>query len=328
MPYTQRLATLAERSAIAPLWRDFVHHRTGADPSMKLKSDFDFEKYVGYQLQKPLSYCFLLEETETQALVGFLAVYVYDETPPIQLLDIQENPFMPRRVGTVLGLYIQENHRQPQTINLLIDAALKKAEELKITDVDLLISAEQSGIHALLKKLGFTKAAIQYTKRYEVNSTDLPSLDLTHPYPKKIDIPGARAIPLLDFKTNEAMRNAQGEIIYLYPLGEETGQILKSSNGLPIYPTPLRDPETEDWVFDESGNLVVCPVIQDKNGQIVEVDGIPQFCPPLYQRAGNKLTLKRDANGQYLFTNVQCNEDGSILLDFAKKPIFLSQPFV
>jgi hypothetical protein len=327
MLYNQRLATLVDRSAIAPLWQDFVHHRTQSDPSLEIKPDFDFEQYVGYQLQKPRSYCFLLEETEAGAIVGFLAVYVYDETPPIQLLDFQENPFIPRRVGTVLGLYIKENHRQPQAIDLLINAALKKAEELKITDIDLSISVEQSGIHALLERRGFTKAAIQYTKHYNVDSTDSPSLSPTHPDSNKSDIPEARAIPLLDFKTNEAIRNARGEIVYLYPLRDETGQIIKSSNGLPIYPTPLQDPETEDWVFDGTGNLVVCPAIRDENGQIVEVDGIPQFHLPLYRRVGNKLTLKT-ANGQYLFTSVQRNEDGSILLDSAHKPIFVNQIFI
>ena len=73
-------------------------------------------------------------------------------------------------------MYVQEFHRKPSTITLLTEAAIAKAEELKVTDIDLLISIDQTGIHALLERFGFTKAAIQYTKHYDITGTNLPNL--------------------------------------------------------------------------------------------------------------------------------------------------------
>jgi hypothetical protein len=156
--YHQRLARPEDAIAIAPLWRDFAQRRSEADPSINLKPDFDYEGYVRYQLKKPLSFGFVLEYE--QQIVGFLFTYVYDETPPPQIsaLEMWENPFIPRRVGAVLGMYVKEKHRKPDTINLLIKAAIAKAEELKVSDIDLLISIDQQGIQVLLERLGFVKA--------------------------------------------------------------------------------------------------------------------------------------------------------------------------
>jgi hypothetical protein len=52
---------------------------------MGIKSDFDFARYVGYQLSKPLSFCFVLQYE--QELVGFLSIYFYDEAPPPQIKE-------------------------------------------------------------------------------------------------------------------------------------------------------------------------------------------------------------------------------------------------
>lgn len=179
--YHQRLAIPEDATNIAPLWRDFVEGRSQANPSIKLKSDFDYQGYVEYQLKRPLSFGFVLE-TEGQ-IVGFLFTYVYDEAPPPQVaaLTMLENPFIPRRIGSVLGLYVEEVHRQPETIKLLMEAAIAKAEELKVTDIDLLISIEQGGIHALLERFGFIKSAIQYTKHYEITDQNLPNLHPSYP---------------------------------------------------------------------------------------------------------------------------------------------------
>jgi hypothetical protein len=57
-----------------------------------------------------------------------------------------------------------------------MEAAIAKAEELKVTDIDLLISIDQRGIHALLERFGFIKSAIQYTKHYEITDENLPNL--------------------------------------------------------------------------------------------------------------------------------------------------------
>jgi hypothetical protein len=80
----------------------------------------------------------------------------------------------------VLGMYVRDAHRKPSTITLLTQAAISKAEELKVSDIDLLISIDQTGIQALLERSGFVKAAIQYTKYFEISGTDLPSLHSSH----------------------------------------------------------------------------------------------------------------------------------------------------
>ncbi|MFM7577809.1 MAG: GNAT family N-acetyltransferase, partial [Microcystaceae cyanobacterium] len=273
-----------------------------ADSSMRFKAEFDYERYVAAQLSKPFSFGFLLEYAEE--IVGFLFIYIYDETPPphISELELLENPFVPRRVGAVLWMYVQESHRKPSTITLLTEAAIAKAEELKVTDIDLLVSIDQTGIHALLERFGFTKAAIQYTKHYDINETNLP--DLRPSYQNAgatISNPGG--IPLKDPQTQALVRNAQGEGVYLYPLTNESGEWLKSSRGMPIYPIPVRDPQSQKWVFDESGELVVCPVAYDEQGKIQELDGIPQFRLPTYDYVEGKLMLKQDDRGNYLFSN-------------------------
>ena len=174
--YHQRLAIPEDAVKIAPLWQEFVEARSQANPSIKIKSDFDYHGYVEYQLKRPLSFGFVLE-TEGQ-IVGFLFTYVYDEAPPPQVaaLAMLENPFVPRRIGSVLSLYVEEVHRQAETIKLLMKAAIAKAEELKVTDIDLLISIDQRGIHALLERFGFIRSAIQYTKHYEITDENLPNL--------------------------------------------------------------------------------------------------------------------------------------------------------
>ncbi len=302
MSYIQRLATPDDKNALVSLWRFFAVEREKVDPSMRIKSDFDFARYVGYQLSKPLSFCFVLQYE--QELVGFLSIYFYDEAPPPQLkteLEMLENPFIPRRVGAVLGLYVEEQHRQPPTIKLLIDSALKKAEEIQVTDIDLLVSIEQTGIHALLKRYGFTESAIQYTKHFQVTGDNLPSLHPAFGEYQRLDLATNQAIPLRDPLTNEIAKNLQGETIYLEPLQDETGKILKSSRGLPIYPLPLRDPQTHKWVFDQTGKLVLCPVLRNKKGEIIERDGLPQFQSPVYEYETGKLSLKRDELGNYCF---------------------------
>ena len=300
--YHQRLATPEDAIKIAPLWQAFVEARLQADPSMQFKAKFDYERYVTAQLNKPFSFGFLLEYAGE--IIGFLFIYVYDETPPPQIseLELLENPFIPRRVGAVLGMYVQESHRKPSTITLLIEAAIAKVEELKVTDIDLLISIDQTGIHALLERFGFTKAAIQYTKHYDIKETNLPNL---RPSYKNVGatISNPGGIPLKDPQTQALVKNAQGEKVYLYPLTDESGGWLKSSRGMPIYPIPIRDPQSQEWIFDDSGELVVCPVAYDEQGKIQELDGIPQFRLPAYDYVEGKLSLKRDAEGMYIFSS-------------------------
>ncbi|BAZ50403.1 hypothetical protein NIES4103_30190 [Nostoc sp. NIES-4103] len=320
MKYRQRLAVTKDKTRIAPLWYAFAQERSQSDPAITLKPNFDFERYIEYQLSKPHTYCFVLEFDEE--IVGFICIYIYDEAPPPNLqvdIEILENPFKPRRVGAVLGLYVEEKHRKPETIKLLIDVAIAKGAELKISDIDLLISIEQTGIQALLTRAGFTKSAVQYTKHFEITETDLPNLH-THLL-KEVEIP-ADAITLRDPKNNAVVKNSQGEIVYLYPVKNAAGINYKNSRGLPIYPTPIRDPQTQEWVFDSDGKLVVCPAIFDADGEVLEYQGIPQFCTPTYELIDGKLQLKQDDNGNYVFAEVEKDEAGKVVRSPDGKPIF------
>ncbi|MGK7942997.1 MAG: GNAT family N-acetyltransferase [Microcystaceae cyanobacterium] len=302
MMYHQRLANSKEADQIAPLWREFLQQRAKHDPSMVLKPDFDYVTYVQRKLNSPSIFGFLLQWGESQEIVGFLFVYVQDELALIDGDFFDDSPFQPKRIGGALGMYIQEKHRQPEGISLLIEAALRKAEELKVSDIDLLISAEQTGIHTILaRKFGFQKAAVQYTKHFEVESSELPNLpQKVADYPS-FSLPAPQPIPLKDPQTQQPIFNPQGKPVFLYPLKNAQGELLKSRSGLPIFATPLRDPSTQDWVFDAQGNLVVCPPILDELGKVKEKNGIPVFQTPLYQQVEGKLGLKQDEQGNYLF---------------------------
>lgn len=302
MTYIQRLAQGTDLIALASLWQSFIQEREKVDPSTRCRFDFDYLAYVTHRLKQPLSFCYVLESG--QELVGFLDIYFYDEAPPPQIpleLSILENPFIPRRVGAVLGLYVQPIHQHPQAIKLLTDAALTKAEELKVTDIDLLVSDEQKGIHALLMRYGFTKSAVQFTKHFEISGGNLPGLHNTVGLRDQFDACHYLAIPLRDPITNETVKDPHGAVIHLQPLSDQAGNTLRSSNGMPVYPLPLRDPQTQQWVFDDQGKLVFCPVMLADDGTIVEKNGLPQFLTPDYSYQAGCLMLVRDDSGNYLF---------------------------
>lgn len=299
--YNQRLATLDDASAIAPLWGAFLQQRAEANSSMVLKSEFDYESYVEQKLKSPYIYGFVLESEANQQIVGFLFIYIHDETPTLDFPEIVDSPFVPRRMGGVIGMYVKEEHRKPEAIQLLVKSALELAEELKISDIDLLISIEQKGVQKLLERFGFNKSAIQYTKHYEITETNLPPLKKAVSENIKVNKPSAGVIPLRDPKTQQNVINPQGEQVFLYPVKNDAGEVLRSSNGFPVYPTPLRDPQTKDWIFDKSGELVVCPVVLDESGKVMEYQGIPKFKSPLYEQIDGNLILKQDEAGNYLF---------------------------
>ena len=212
MNYSHRSANTEDTEAVAILWQAFAQDRANLDPSMVIKSDFDFNQYINSQLSNPLTYAWVLEhqkETEKE-IVGCLIIYFYDEAPPTSLpqemLEQHEvdNPFTSRRIASVLGLYVQPEHRQGEAIKLLTNAGIAKAEEMKVNDIDLLIGADQTGIQALLQRAGFTKAAVQYTKHYDIPvDAELPNLHPPHP---DVDLPKApvpKAIPLREPQTGE-----------------------------------------------------------------------------------------------------------------------------
>ncbi|NEP79960.1 MAG: hypothetical protein F6K39_18400 [Okeania sp. SIO3B3] len=331
MTYTHRLATPEDSQAIAPLWAAFATERATIDPSMKLKPNFDYEKYVSHQLNKPLSYCYLLEtQTNNQTqIVGCIFIYFYDEAPPpnlpAELLEEHEleNPFLSRRIGSVLGMYVQPEHRQPENIQLLANVALEKAQEMEVSDIDLLIAADQKGMQALLKRSGFTPTAVQFSKHYETSpNSNSPSLHPPHPELDVPEPPLPGAIPLRNPKTNELVYNNQDKPVFIYPVTNSNGQLIKTSKNLPIYPTPLRDPQTQDWIFDANGELVVNPILKDDKGQIFEYKGMAQFHPPSYKMQAGKLVLEKDDSGNYLFRDVERDGQGNIVLSPEGLPIF------
>jgi hypothetical protein len=331
-PYSYRLATLEDASAIAPLWQAFALERESVDPTMTIKPNFNFESYITRLLQKPLSFGWLLEyeePTNLKTAVGCLFIYFYDEAPPSNLPEEfleqhhLENPFMYRRVGSVLGMYVQPEHRKPAAIKMLAETAIAHAVEMKVTDIDLLIAADQTAMQALLQRAGFTKAAVQYTRHYDIaTDTELTSLHPPHPELPDVELPAPKAITLTDAQTNELLRNPQGEIVFWMPLVDDNRDLLKSSGGLPIYPQLLLDPVPNKWVFDAEGKLVVCPVVRDENGQIAENQGMVLFYPPAYQIVEGKPCLMRDDTGNYVFQDIERDKQGKIVKTPDGFPVF------
>ncbi len=303
--YYQRQANLDDATKIAPLWKAFLQKRSKHDPSIILKPNFDYVAYIKQKLESESIYGFLLEHGEKKDIVGFLFVYVHDETSYLDNGGITDSPFQPRRMGGAIGMYIKEEHRKPEAITLLVESAIALAKELKISNIDLLISMEQKGIHKLLERFGFKKAAIQYTQNYEITHEDLPKLGTPKTQGIAVKMPTPSLIPLRDPLTQQPVINPQGKQVFLHPVTNEAGEILRSSNGLPVYPTPLRDPQTQDWVFDKSGELVVCPVELESMGKVKEHNGIPVFQKPIFEQIDDKLVLKTDEMGNYLFTQTK-----------------------
>ncbi|MBP0031185.1 GNAT family N-acetyltransferase [Roseofilum sp. Guam] len=327
MNYSHRLATLEDAEQIALLWAEFAAERQEIDPSMRVKPNFDFNAYIRHQLVKPLTYAWVLEVEE--AIAGCLIIYFYDEVPPPELPETLavdqdlESPFISRRVASVLGLYVKPEHRQPEARSSLAKMAIAKAEELNVTDIDWLISADQSGIQALLKHSGFTQAAVQFTKHYQLAPhTELPRLHPPYPEMDTPPPPHPDAIPLRDTATGDLICDRQGDPVFIFPLTNASGELIKTGSGLPIYPTPLRDPQTQEFVFDPDGNLATCPVVRDSRGNIVEYQGIAQFHPPVYQIVNGKLYLQKNESGEFVFCDTEKNEQGELVRSPSGMPIF------
>lgn len=329
MAYQHRLATLEDVDAIAPLMLAFAEERSSIDPSLTLKKDYDFRQYITYQLQKSNCFCLVLEDQKSNFIVGFFFFFAYDEAPPPQLPENlrhqyeQESPFLSRRVASALGLYVQQQHRNAEAIQQLILAGIGYVDQLKVSDIDVLISAEQKGIQSLLERLGFTKSAVQYTRHYDISSdAELPSLHPAHPELLDLELPEPSAIPLRNPETNELVRNDRGEPVFLFPLRDEKGQLVKTSNQQPIYPIPLREPKNNKWVFNRVGQLIVSPVLLDEQGQVFECQGIPQFYQPAYQFIDGSLSLQQDENGYYIFSDVELDQQGNIVRTPEGFPVF------
>lgn len=205
----------------------------------------------------------------------------------------------------------------------LIDAGIQHGQELKVTDLDIQVAAEQKGMQALLQRAGFTKTFTQYTKHFSIpTGTELPSLHPPHSELEKLETPQPGAIPLRNPQTNEIIKNPQGKPIFLTPVQDSERGLLKTSADLTVYPTPVRHPQTQEFVFNTKGELVVCPVLRNENGQVIECKGVPQFHPPAYQFVEGELKLKQDQTGNYVFCEVERDQEGKIICTPEGKPVF------
>ena len=119
------------------------------------------------------------------------------------------------------------------------------------------------------------------------------------------------------------MKNSKGEPVFLLPLRDEDGNLLKTVGDRPVYPTPVRDPQTQDFAFDGGGAIVLSPPLLEA-GRLVEDRGIPQFRPPAYAFEGGKLRLQQDEAGNYRFCDAERDTKGNILRDPSGKPVFQS----
>lgn len=149
---------------VAALWWHFVRARCEVDRSLRLKDDCDFPRFVERELRAPGTFCWLAEHRASEAdlpvSVGCVIWYLENESAdPL-------SPFEPRRCGKVLGLYVDPAHRSSGSISLLMDACIRHAESLGVTDIDVLISAEQTGLHTMIGDKGLSRAAIQFTRHY------------------------------------------------------------------------------------------------------------------------------------------------------------------
>ncbi len=334
MTYTTRLATPEDTAKIAPLMAAFSQERSAIDPTRTLKPDFDFERYISAQITKPLHYFLLLEHSEPKlpnriTLVGYLFVYVQDEAPPPNLpeelatLYLENRIHEPRRVGTALAFYIHPRHRKPNPIKQLIQAGIQQAKDLKVSDLDVQVGADRQGLQALLERCGFTRTAVQYTCHFHLSpDEELPSLHPPHPQQNPVSIPEFDALPLRDPHTQELVTNPEGKSVFLKPLRNEAGELLKTAQGLPIYPIPVQHPQTQTWVFDASGELVTCPILRDRQGRVVEHQGIPQYHPPIYEISQGQVALKQDEEKRYLFCEPERDSQGEIICDPQGKPVY------
>lgn len=301
MQFTTRLATLADVAAIAQLWQSFAQEKASADPTLAVKQEFDFRVHTKHQLSKANTYCFILEsdqwfdavngqQSTVSSAVGFLCTYTYTESPETNLLPT--TPFIPRKLGMVLAFYINPAYRQLEAMNALIESAIDQAKALNVSDLELLLP-EESGARNLVERLGFKKIATQYTKHLTRGSgTELPIAQNSLK---------SHSIPLTNMESNELVRDLNGQIVYLESLHDEGGKTLLNTAGLPIYPLPARDPQSLNWIFNGDGTIALCPPSVDAHGKIVEVDGIIQYCIPIFEVANGEVQVKRDLQGNCVF---------------------------
>jgi hypothetical protein len=316
--YQNRTATSNDSNTIAPFVTELCKEWATIDPTRKLKPDFDWQRYTTYLLNQPHTYCILLEHTPDETpdrttIVGCIVTNFFDESPtpnaPPDQLEHHAiaHPFQPRRIGTVMGFYIQPEHRKAKNVIRLIEAAIDQAFSLEIDTIDVQVFSNRTGIQAYLKRRGFQASNTQYLLSRSIpTGVELPNLhseaaDLLVPDYK----PEPQPIPLRDPQTGDPVHTHDDRPALIYPLTDDDGNLRLSSQRIPIYPPPVRDPQADGWVFDNDGELVVCPAAYDDSGEVIERDGVPQFRSPEYAIGNGEAKLVRTPDGSCVFRELE-----------------------
>lgn len=112
----------------------------------------------------------------------------------------------------------------------------KKPGFWTFSDIDLLIAADQQGIQSMLQHAGFTKAAVQYTRHYDMGmDTELPSFhlvenqDIVQFYRPSYQIVDGK--PVL-------MREASGNYVFCDVELDKQGKIVRTPDGFPVFKQP------------------------------------------------------------------------------------------
>lgn len=315
MNYAHRIASSHDSDAITPFVAELCKEWATIDPTRKLKPDFDWQRYTTYLLNQPHTYCIVLEHTTdtTTEIVGCIVTNFFDESPipnaPPDQLEHHAiaHPFQPRRIGTVSGFYIKPEHRKAKNVIRLIEAAIDQADYLKVDTIDVQVFENRSGIQAFLKRRGFQPANTQLVLSRTIPAgVELPNL---HSEVADLEVPEyqpeAVPIPLRDPQTGERVTNPENQPVSIAPLTDPDGRPILSSKRIPIYPPPIRDPQTDGWVFDNNGELVVCPAARDDSGEIIERDGVPQFRSPKYAIGNGEAKLIRNPDGSCVFRELE-----------------------
>lgn len=187
--FSLRMAEMDDAVPLVPLWKEFCRERAAVDPSMILKQRFDYEAFSRYVLGQPLSFCLLLDAVPTSSpdptdpiLAGFLSFFYFDESPPGQSPDAArrgtyDNPFEPRRCCNIFGIYVKPPFRQQGGASLMLNQWVAHTEEMKVSDIDVLISSDQVGLQKYFRTSGFAEAAVQFTRHRNVpRGVPLPNL--------------------------------------------------------------------------------------------------------------------------------------------------------
>ncbi|MEQ8463803.1 MAG: hypothetical protein RIC07_09580 [Coleofasciculus sp. E1-EBD-02] len=335
MEYSCREATQNDVDQLALLWKSYSEEscRKQSHLKLKVKPDFNFKYFVYNKLCLKFTYLLVIECDKN--IAGSMILSVFDESVPdyipknISLEYEHLHPFLSERLLNVHAIYLYPEHRELKAITTLVEGAESLAERLMISEINLSIDWGETGLQALVERRGFTKGQVVYKKKcFPIDSyrgKALPSL--YRPAFRLRDVVQSlepMPIALRSLRTGKLAKDSNGKPVFISPLEDKKRGILRTSIGLYVYPRPVLDPQTQDFVFDTKGELVCSPLLRHRNGEIVEHDGSPLFAPPVleFKKSKKGLFLKKDAEGNCLFHEPELDSEGYVVLDDWGTPIY------